>query len=111
MRTDDILNEKEKVYGDFGLLARAIQAFKSVYRAAPSWNVMTASQREALEMDLVKTCRILYGNPMHMDNWLDKAGYSTLAVEEFTRNRPMTPAENPKEPVDLIDQPQLKLEG
>ncbi len=101
MKVEDVLNDRETRYGDFGLLARTIQSFKSVYRAAPSWNMLTSTQREVLEMDLIKTCRILYGDPMHMDNWIDKAGYSTLAVEEFARKRPMAPAANPQEALEV----------
>ena len=81
------LTDREARYGDFGKLAAAIQAFKNVYRASPSWPLLTAVQREALEMDLVKTCRILYGNPMHEDSWEDKCGYAMLATEEFARSR------------------------
>lgn len=102
------LNEKEKVYGDFGKLAQAAQAFKSVCRASPSWMIMTATQRESAEMIMLKMVRILYGDPLHFDSWHDIAGYATLATEEFSENkRPMTPAANPKEPVDLLSAPTL----
>ncbi len=102
----DTLNEREKVYGDFGRLAQAAQAFKSVCRASPSWMTMTATQREAAEMIMLKMVRVLYGDPLHFDTWHDIAGYATLATEEFSsEKRPMTPAANPKEPVDLIEGP------
>jgi hypothetical protein len=87
MAIQETLNDREQTYGDFGKLAAAIQAFKDVYRKSPSWAKMTAVQREALDADAVKTCRILYGDPQHEDNWHDKAGYAILATEEFTRNR------------------------
>ncbi len=85
MTIQDVLNDRETIYGDFGKLAEAIQAFKNVYRAAPGWAKMTAVQREALDMDVVKTCRILYGDPMHQDSWADKCGYAMLAHEEFSK--------------------------
>lgn len=100
----DTLDEREKVYGDFNELARAIQAFKAVLRASPSWPLMTAVQREVMDQDILKSCRIMYGNPMHMDNWRDKAGYSTLAVEEFhprEDGKRMEPAPNPTTPLEL----------
>lgn len=100
----DTLNDRESKYGDFGELARAIQAFKSVARASPAWVKMTATQREAIEMDMMKTCRILYGDPMHFDSWRDKAGYAMLAVEEFNpraNKQPMQPAPNPTTPLEL----------
>jgi hypothetical protein len=85
MTIQDTLNDRETIYGDFGKLAAAIQAFKNVYRSAPGWAKMTAVQREALDMDLVKTCRILYGDPAHVDSWADKCGYAMLAHEELIR--------------------------
>ena len=103
--TDDTLNEREKVYGDFGELAKAAQAFKSVCRASPSWVRMTATQREAIEMIMLKSVRILYGDPLHFDTWRDIAGYATLAAEEFARKRPMLPAENPTQPTELLGGP------
>lgn len=106
MTITETLNEREKTYGDFGELARAIQAFKSVARASPSWPRMTAVQRECMDMDMVKTCRILYGDPMHFDSWRDKAGYAALAVEEFhprEDGRPMKAAPMPDHPVQIED--------
>lgn len=81
------LTDREARYGDFGKLAAAVQAFKNVYRAAPSWPQLTAVQREVMEMNLVKTCRILYGDPQHEDSWEDICGYAMLATEEFARAR------------------------
>lgn len=97
MRIDDLLNEREKSYGDFTVLANATQAFKSVYRASPAWQKMTAVQREVFDMVAVKKCRILYGDPMHADSWTDLAGYPILAAEEFARQDvTMAPAIEPK---------------
>ena len=99
----DTLNEREKVYGDFNELARAIQAFKNVLRASPAWVKMTAVQRECAEMLVLKQCRIMYGDPMHFDSWRDIAGYAALAVEEFhpRDGQVMKPAANPVNPLEL----------
>jgi hypothetical protein len=105
MTIADTLNEREHRYGDFGTMAAAVQAFKSVCRHAPSWATMTATQREASEMIMLKMVRVLYGDPLHFDTWHDIAGYATLATEEFGKKRVMAPAENPKEPVDLLEAP------
>lgn len=43
-------------------------------------NVTIMPMDVAMMMDLFKTARI-HNNPTHMDNWLDKAGYSALAGE------------------------------
>ncbi len=101
MTIQDTLNDRETIYGDFGKLAEAIQAFKNVYRAAPGWTKMTAVQREALDMDVVKTCRILYGDPSHADSWGDKCGYAMLAHEEFAKAG-LKPAAKP-DPQELVD--------
>lgn len=106
MSITETLDDREKIYGDFAQLATAAQAMKSVLRASPAWLRMTAIQREAAEMVVLKQCRIWYGDPMHFDSWRDLAGYSMLAVEEFhpsrTAQKPMTPAENPKTPLELV---------
>lgn len=100
MTVTDTLNDREAKYGDFGELAKAIQAYKSAIRHAPSWVRMTSTQREAAEMIALKLCRIVYGDPLHFDSWRDIAGYATLAAEEFT-GRPMMPAANPATPLEL----------
>lgn len=98
----DTLNDREAKYGDFGELSKAIQAYKSAIRHAPSWPKMTAVQREAAEMVATKLCRVVYGDPLHFDSWLDIAGYATLAAEEFGANKaPMVAAENPATPLEL----------
>lgn len=106
MAIEDTLNEREKMYGKFPPLAQVIQTFKSVYRSSPGWHRLTAVQREVLDMDVVKTCRILYGDPAIVDNWRDKAGYNVLAVEEFdtaeVQKKAMPPATNPVHPNDLL---------
>ena len=106
MSISQTLDEREKAYGEFAVLAPAIQALKSVFRASAAYPNMTAVQREAMEMDIVKTCRIWYGDPMHFDSWRDKAGYSMLAVEEFHPDRqaakPMTPAPQPSTALELV---------
>ena len=107
MSITETLNDREKTYGDFGQLAVAIQAMKSVFRSSPAYNGMTAVQREAMEMIILKQCRIMYGDPMHFDSWRDTAGYAALAVEEFHPRQDgtvMTPAANPKDPMDLLRQ-------
>jgi hypothetical protein len=98
------LNDREAKYGDFGELSKAIQAYKSAIRHAPSWPKMTAVQREAAEMIATKLCRIVYGDPLHFDSWYDIAGYATLAAEEFGQGkRPMVPADNPATPLELAE--------
>jgi hypothetical protein len=104
MTIQDTLNEREARYGQFGTLAPMIQALKRMYRAAPSWQHMTDVQREVMDMDVVKTLRILYGDPHHADNWHDKAGYAMLAHEELVRMS-VPPADPVHVPRDLDQDP------
>jgi hypothetical protein len=97
----DTLNDREQKYGDFGRMAQASQAFKSVCRSSPSWIKMTAVQREAAEMIMLKMVRILYGNSLNFDSWHDIAGYAQLATEEFSSERRQEPAANPDTPQQL----------
>ncbi len=103
---DETLTDREKRYGNFPPLAAVIQAFKSVARSAPSWPKMTAVQREAIDMTFTKMARALYGDPMHMDNYHDGAGYMQLAAEEFERaaaaKKDMRPATNFNHATELL---------
>jgi hypothetical protein len=102
MTVIETLNDREPKYGDFTELAKAVQAYKAAVRHAPSWVKMTAVQREAAEMIVLKLCRIVYGDPLHFDSWHDIAGYATLAAEEFSAGRePMQAATEPKTPQQL----------
>jgi hypothetical protein len=85
--TETILVEREKTYGQFSGHALIAQNLKSVMRNTRNWNLLTASQREALEMDAHKTARILNGDPNYEDSWADKAGYATLIVREIQEGK------------------------
>ena len=98
---DELLNTREQTYGAFADLAKAIQAYKSAARAAPSWMRMSAVQREVVDMKITKMCRSLYGDPNHVDNWVDGAGYDMLAAEELGRQRQPAAAANPTSPEAL----------
>jgi hypothetical protein len=105
MSITETLNDRESKYGQFGQVATSAQALKSLTRASPAFHRMTAVQREAIEMILLKTCRIIYGDPMHFDSWRDIAGYAALAVEEFHPREDgskMQPAANPSTAVEVL---------
>lgn len=79
--TEEILNERIKVHGDFTDHARITQSLKDqMQQGAVSWNKLTAIQKEALEMIQHKIGRILAGNPNHKDHWDDIAGYAKLVA-------------------------------
>jgi hypothetical protein len=83
MTIDTILAERGKAHGPFTLHAAITQDLKSVMARQASWQRLTASQREALEMIAHKLGRILAGDPNHLDHWDDIAGYAVLVTREL----------------------------
>jgi len=85
--TESILAKREETYGQFSGHALIAQNLKSVMRSTRNWNLLSPSQREALEMDAHKTARILNGDPNYEDSWADKAGYATLIIREIKEGK------------------------
>jgi hypothetical protein len=75
------LEERGSRYGPFSSHARITQDLKDVMRDTPNWLILTASQREALDMIAHKIGRILNGDPHYDDSWFDIAGYAQLEVD------------------------------
>jgi hypothetical protein len=80
---DSLIATREKTHGPFTEHARITQAIKDVYHSSPGWAKLTASMREAMEMNAHKDGRILAGDPAVKDHWMDKAGYSTLVADQL----------------------------
>lgn len=68
-----ILQERGKRYGDYMELSRVAQTIRDLYRSCEGWAALAADMRETLDMDAMKTARILCGDPNHADTWRDKA--------------------------------------
>lgn len=83
LTTDQILEERHKVHGDFSADAATAQRLKDLLRNTPNWAALTAVQREALEMICTKMARIMVGNNNHKDHWLDISGYATLVAQRL----------------------------
>lgn len=79
---DKTLNERQHTHGDFKTNAACSQALKKVCLAHNSTD-LTHVQQEAVDNICQKLARILTGNPNHVDNWHDIAGYATLAEREL----------------------------
>ena len=105
MSVQETLDDREEKYGDFGVLAHHVQIRKEMNRQSPGWKKMTAVQREAMDMGVVKDCRVLFGDPMHYDSWHDRAGYAVLVTEEFAKSaaqrETMAPPDEYNHPLDL----------
>lgn len=80
---NQILEERGEKYGRFCDHAEIAQALKDVMRRCPNWGSLSDSMREALEMDMHKTARILNGDPTYLDSWVDKVGYTQLVIDEL----------------------------
>lgn len=77
MKTEEILNEREKTHGDFKRLCELVGKLRElslVYRREGQ----SATQQIALEMIYLKLARIICGDPNHVDHWDDIAGYAML---------------------------------
>ena len=73
-----ILQQRQKVHGDFSDDAEMAQAIKELLRKGRNWHSLNAMQREVFEQMATKMGRILSGDPNHKDHWDDLAGYPTL---------------------------------
>lgn len=77
------LEQRKHTHGNFTQVADTTQNLLALAHAAPNWNKLTNTQKEALHMSFSKIARILNGDPNHADNWHDIAGYATLAEQEL----------------------------
>lgn len=75
-----ILNERGATHGDYSTQAAFSQTLKGLLRARHPAD-MTPAMRESLDMICVKVSRLLYGDPAHLDSWVDIAGYANLIAE------------------------------
>lgn len=80
MKTEEILNEREKTHGDF--LAVSALWCELTYQLDEHYKnsqvVLDDAQKAAVRMILLKISRIVCGNPDHADHWDDIAGYAML---------------------------------
>lgn len=80
---DTTITQRGERYGKFKDGSVIMQDLKNIMRETPNWEGLTPSQREALEMIQHKIGRILNGDPMYDDNWMDICGYSQLILDEL----------------------------
>ena len=83
---DDILKERGSRYGKFSRHAEICQKLKGVMLDTPSWNELSDSQKQSLEVIADKIARMLNGDPNYKDNWVDIIGYSQLILDELEEN-------------------------
>jgi hypothetical protein len=84
-----VLEDRQKVYGEFLNIAEISQKFKEIIYLYNSAD-LTNYEMEALEMILHKIARILTPaeNDVHyIDNWKDIAGYAELVVDSLNKDK------------------------
>jgi hypothetical protein len=85
---DDVLNERAKNYGKFIEGAEIMQMTKRLIHnyVEQRGTSLAFDQLEAIDMIIHKLGRIVNGNPDHIDNWVDIAGYATLVADRLKGN-------------------------
>lgn len=78
------LTQRSQVYGNFADQARVEQNIKRAFAASPNWSKLPDDTKSALEMIATKISRVLKGDPEHVDNFVDLAGYATLVADRMT---------------------------
>ena len=79
----DVLNQREKNYGDYSDVSDTSQRIKNVLRQNPNWDELFQFQRESLDMIANKIARIVNGNNEYADSWIDIVGYAQLVVDRL----------------------------
>ena len=80
-----VLQERGSRYGEFINNANVSQDLKCIMEQSTNWNSMDKDMKEALHMIAHKISRILEGDPMYDDSWVDIAGYATLVVDRLRK--------------------------
>ena len=80
-----VLNARGKTYGEFHKRAEISQELSSVMELTNGWAKLSSAQREALQMIQHKIARILNGDPLYLDSWVDIVGYAELGKKETER--------------------------
>jgi len=78
MKTEEILNEREKTHGDFKIASETHYRAKALFRPVMEQNGTPVYRIEAVEAIIAKLNRIVHGNHDHADHWDDIAGYAML---------------------------------
>ncbi len=78
-KSPDILTARQSTHGEFGDNARVSQSIKRILRAEPGWDLLTDTEREAMDMIALKFSRILSGKSLELQHWEDVVGYARLA--------------------------------
>lgn len=81
---DETIAQRQSTHGRFTDNSAVAQALKDVYRASNNWVLLPPYMREAFDMTAHKQGRILSGDFMFYDHWLDIGGYNARVLEQLT---------------------------
>lgn len=81
----DVLSEREKTHGDYLEVSQIAQMLYNDMMASRNGPRLPAFQKEALHMICSKVARLLSGDNLEADHWVDIAGYATLVVNNLER--------------------------
>lgn len=81
-----LLATRQTTHGEFTDNARVSQSLKRSFRAEPGWELLTDTEREAMDMIALKFSRILSGKSLELQHWEDVVGYAQLA-EKLCKSR------------------------
>lgn len=73
--------DRQSEYGAWTTNAEATQAMLDALSDHTSYETMSATHKETIHMILNKISRMCCGNPNHIDNAVDIAGYATRLQE------------------------------
>lgn len=76
-----LVRARRKTHGDWQVQAGLATGLKFLVRATEGYDALTAMQKEAVEMILVKISRIVAGNADEPDHWRDIQGYAELGMK------------------------------
>lgn len=80
-QSEELVKVRHTTHGDVQEQFECAQAIKAAMRSARGWNNLPSFVKEGLEMDAVKTSRIINGDYTHIDHWDDKQGYAQCVKE------------------------------
>jgi hypothetical protein len=83
--TDALIEARGGRYGNFEEQWHLAQALKARLRLEDNWYTLPSYVKEALDMIMLKSSRIVCGNPGYLDNWDDIQGYSKVVSDHLRR--------------------------
>ena len=87
MTTNEVLKQRGDRYGSFDSNAKLSQGLKVEMHTCGRWHMLRPYQKEALDMIQHKISRVLNGDHLYEDNWVDIIGYAQLALDQIRKER------------------------